>query len=67
MKKIEENKLAELNRCITVPCVSCAICNAINFEERRKALPDRGEQHQLYSAELLSYYFHLPALTSLAK
>jgi len=67
MKKIEVEKDEELKKCQAQACRSCATCGSINFEEQRKPVPERTEHAQLYAAELLSYYFYLPALTRLAK
>jgi hypothetical protein len=67
MKKFEETIKAELQECKSASCLSCAICKAAKFEERRKLAMDRSQHTQLYAAELLSYYFHFSSLTSAAK
>lgn len=45
--------------CKTVACLKCALCAAINFEERRNAKADvQPDGKALYGAEALGYAYH---------
>ncbi|HEX8314014.1 MAG TPA: hypothetical protein VF609_03425 [Flavisolibacter sp.] len=40
-------------------CLECALCQAVNFEERRAAMPaGKPDIKALYEAEVMSYYFY---------
>jgi len=58
MKKDEkENELK--GTCRRIACIECALCKAVNFEEKRSARQEIKTQIKaLYDAEVQFYYFY---------